>query len=87
MKTRKRSLPLVIIVFFVLIAFGAGFGLSQALSPGIGQGLPEEFNTLGEVWHYLSQDYVNKQALDPAELAQGAIRGSSRPWMTRIRPT
>jgi carboxyl-terminal processing protease len=37
--------------------------------------LPEEFNVIGETWHLLSQDYVNKSALDPDSLSRGAVEG------------
>jgi carboxyl-terminal processing protease len=37
--------------------------------------LPEEFDSLTEVWTLLKQNYVNQSALDAEALAQGAIEG------------
>ena len=45
------------------------------LSPRAATGLPGEFDVLPEVWELLSEDYVNKEALDPEELSKGAIEG------------
>ncbi len=71
MKT-KKNLPLtLLIVFLLLLFFSAGCGLFQAESEEV----PPEFDTLWEVWQFLSEDYVNKEALDPKALAQGAIEG------------
>lgn len=65
---------IVLILLILLLCFGAGFGLSQ-LFYGAEQQVPAEFDTLLEVWQYLKEDYVNKDALDPEELTQGAIEG------------
>jgi carboxyl-terminal processing protease len=65
----------LVIVLLLGLSFGAGFGLSRALSDGTSREIPREFDALGEVWHQLSQDYVNKDALDPEKLTQGAIKG------------
>jgi len=75
MNTGKKLLFSLLIVLLLLLSFGVGFGFSQVLSPGVPQEVPEEFNTLWEVWQFLSQDYVNKEAIDPEELSQGAIEG------------
>jgi carboxyl-terminal processing protease len=61
-------------VFLLVLSFGTGFGFSQSLL-GPAPGLPEEFNTLPEVWHYLEDYYVNKHSIDPQELSEGAIEG------------
>jgi carboxyl-terminal processing protease len=61
-------------VALIVVSFGAGFGYSKIFTPSAPE-LPEEFNTLGEVWALLSLDYVNKDALDPEELSRGAIEG------------
>jgi len=73
----KRRLPftLLAIVLLLGLSFGAGFGLSQALSDDASHEIPREFDALREVWHQLSQDYVNKDAIDPEKLTQGAING------------
>jgi len=76
METKRRPfLTLLIVVLLIGLSFAAGFGLSQALSRGPAREIPREFDTLSEVWYQLSQDYVNKDALDPAKLTQGAIEG------------
>ncbi|TET38088.1 MAG: S41 family peptidase [Dehalococcoidia bacterium] len=75
MKIKRSLLFTLLIVLLLILSFGAGFGFSRALSPGVPQEVPEEFNTLWEVWQLLLQDYVNKEALDPEELTQGAIEG------------
>ncbi len=72
----KRNLLLTILgVLIIVLSFGAGFAYSQLLSPRAAPELPEEFDVLGEVWEFLSEDYVNKEAVDPAELSEGAIEG------------
>ena len=72
----KKSLPVILlIVLLVFVSFGVGFGLSQALSDGVPEEVPPEFDTLWEVWQSLSEDYVNKEALESKELIQGAIEG------------
>lgn len=75
MKIKRSLLFTLLIVLLLILSFGAGFGFSRALSSGVPQEVPEEFNTLWEVWQLLLQDYVNKEALDPEELTQGAIEG------------
>lgn len=75
MNSKSKKLSTLLIVLLLLLSFGAGFGFSRALSPALAPEVPQEFNTLWEVWHYLSQDYVNKEALDPQVLTQGAIQG------------
>ena len=71
----KKNLPLTLLIVFLLLFFGAGCGLFQAPSTGVPEEMPPEFDTLWEVWESLSEDYVNKEALDPKALAQGAIEG------------
>jgi len=72
---RRLSFTLLAIVLLLGLSFGAGFGLSRALSDGASHDIPREFDALREVWHQLSQDYVNNDALDPEKLTQGAIKG------------
>ncbi len=71
--TSKRLL-LALLIALLLFSFGAGFGLAQLLSPGASE-VPPEFETLWETWQFLQEDYVNKEALDPKSLTQGAIKG------------
>jgi len=75
METPKNRPSTLLIVFLILLSFVAGFGLSQALSDGVPEEVPPEFNTLWEVWESLSEDYVNKENIDSQELIQGAIEG------------
>ena len=75
METPKNRPSNLLIVFLILLSFVAGFGLSQALSDGVPEEVPPEFNTLWEVWESLSEDYVNKETIDSQELIQGAIEG------------
>ena len=75
METPKNRPSTLLIVFLILLSFVAGFGLSQALSDGVPEEVPPEFNTLWEVWESLSEDYVNKETIDSQELIQGAIEG------------
>ncbi len=75
MNNRKNRPLTLLIVLLVLLSFGVGFGLSQALSDDTPGEVPPEFDTLWEVWDSLSEDYVNKEALNPQELTQGAIEG------------
>ena len=77
METKRRSSFTLLLVAVLLLglSFGTGFGLSQALSGGDSHEIPREFDALREVWHQLSQDYVNKDTLDPQKLTQGAIEG------------
>jgi carboxyl-terminal processing protease len=58
----------------VLASFGAGMFVSQMFPTHTTQ-LPEEFDVIGETWHLLSEDYVNKSALDPDILSRGAVEG------------
>ena len=75
MNNNKRSLlPTLLVVVLIVVSFGAGFAYSKLFTPAAPE-LPEEFNTLGEVWELLSEDYVNNEALDPEELSRGAIEG------------
>ena len=71
----RRRFPLVLVVaLLIFLSFLAGFALSQSQSRPASQ-LPEEFSILGEVWQTLEDYYVNKTALAPDELSEGAIDG------------
>jgi len=81
MTKRTRVLLTTFAVILLLpLAFGAGFGLCRATEESptqVSRELPDEFNVLYEVWDVLSQDYVDKEALEArtAELSQGAVKG------------
>jgi carboxyl-terminal processing protease len=74
MNNKRSLLPTLLVVVLIILSFGAGFAYSQLLT-GAAAELPAEFNALGEAWELLSEDYVNKDALDPEELSRGAIEG------------
>jgi len=74
MNNKRSLLPTLLVVVLIVLSFGAGFAYSQLLT-GAAPELPAEFNALGETWELLSEDYVNKDALDPEELSRGAIEG------------
>ena len=81
MTKRTRVLLATFAVMLLLpLSFGVGFGLCQAAeeaSPEAPCELPDQFNVLCEVWDILSQDYVDKEALEAkaAELSEGAVKG------------
>jgi carboxyl-terminal processing protease len=81
MTKRTRVLLTTFAVILLLpLSFGVGFGLCQATEEAPPQApceLPDEFNVLCEVWDTLSQDHVDKEALEgkAAELSQGAVKG------------
>jgi len=75
MKARRGFLLTLLGVLVIVLSFGAGVAYSQLLSPRAALELPEEFDALWEVWGFLSEDYVNNEALDPGELSEGAIEG------------
>jgi carboxyl-terminal processing protease len=70
----KILLGLLLGLLIIFIAFWAGISLSNVLPPASTE-LPDEFDVLGEVWHHLSDNYVNSSNLDPEALSQGAIEG------------
>ena len=74
MNDRKILLPTFLIAAVIVVCFALGFLIAR-IAYGPATGLPEEFDTLAEVWQSLQEYYVNEDALDPEELAQGAIEG------------
>lgn len=70
----KLSLPIALLVMIILFSFAAGFVFSLSFPPPTSE-VPEEFNSLWEVWDNLENHYVNKDALDPATLSEAAIEG------------
>ncbi len=74
MNNKRRFPPILLIALLILLSFVGGFAFSRSLFSPVSQ-LPQEFDTLGEVWQSLDNYYVNQDALDPQELSQGAIEG------------
>jgi carboxyl-terminal processing protease len=74
MDSLKRYLPAVLLAIIILFAFAAGFVYSLLL-PDKSTELPADFDLLSEVWQLLTEDYVNIEDLDPAELSKGAVEG------------
>ncbi|MDD4877263.1 MAG: hypothetical protein PHQ86_09120, partial [Dehalococcoidales bacterium] len=71
------SITLAVIVLFVSIPMSgcdSKFVPSEADKDTL-QSLPPEFLTISQAWQLLQKYYVDKKQLDPAKLAQGAIRG------------
>ena len=72
----NRPIPNIAIVLAIALAFIVGFTLPSLISSGHGTGqLPEEFDSLSEVWTVIQDSYVNQSAIDNEKLAQGAIDG------------
>jgi carboxyl-terminal processing protease len=67
-KTVGLSLLLVIII---ALSFVAGYSLSSR-SPTT---VPDELDTVIEVWNIIFQEYVEPERLDAGELSEGAIQG------------
>jgi carboxyl-terminal processing protease len=70
----NRTIPTLALAAAIALSFIAGFAYSSFVFPNNAD-LPEEFDSLAEVWTLLEQNYVNQSALDAEELAQGAING------------
>jgi carboxyl-terminal processing protease len=78
---RKTVLGILLAVTVLLISLPAlgcdsnsKFTLSAADNTTL-QGLPTQFSEISQAYQILQQYYVNKQALDPTKLLQGAIKG------------
>ena len=72
----NRPIPNIAIVLAIALAFIVGFTLPSLISSGHGTGqLPEEFDSLSEVWTVIQDSYVNQSAIDNEKLAKGAIDG------------
>ena len=76
----KNLLLTIIAILIIAVSFGAGYAASSSglvripwLTPA--EKLPPEFDIVGEVWGILSQNYVDKQDLDPGKLSQEAVEG------------
>lgn len=81
--TRKRIhlvFTAFVIMLLVLPVFGAGcdFAAGKLLpkgAPRAGSELPPDFKIVDEAWKMLSQNYVDKEKLDPTKLSEGAVKG------------
>ena len=81
------SIPFVIAIFALAIAIGSftlqiGRGSENAESSStpasvssLLDGIPQDFNTMFEVWSTLKRDHIDRESLDDKDLAHGAIKG------------
>lgn len=67
----NRTIPTIVLVIALVASFIAGFAYASLTS----HKLPNEFDSLSEVWTLLHNSYVNQSAIDNEKLAQGAING------------
>jgi len=70
----NRTVPTIALAILIVLSFVAGFAYSSLVVNRSGE-LPDEFNSLVEVWILLKQNYVNQSALNAETLTQGAIQG------------
>lgn len=70
----NRTVPTIALAMLIVLSFVAGFTSSSLVTNRNGH-LPDEFDSLAEVWTLLEQNYVNQSALDAEILTQGAIQG------------
>ena len=72
----KSAKIIAICLVILLLLSGCNlWELSDNSNPKMPKQLPAEFQTLGEVWSLLDQNYVDHDALNPEKLSQGAING------------
>jgi len=62
----------LLVLSLIASAFGAGYYLAP--KPEYRE-LPPELSIIGEAWEALSEEYINKAALDPKKMSYGAIKG------------
>ncbi|HIE17010.1 MAG TPA: S41 family peptidase [Dehalococcoidia bacterium] len=90
MRVKRVSLVLVALLVllpvFLLAISGCNF-IDEKLLPALpfrdekpsssalSSELPPEFDILIEAWRILSEDYIDKDELDPQKLSQGAVKG------------
>jgi carboxyl-terminal processing protease len=77
---RKTPLLIIFLILVIALSFGAGFAVSRSewcpLTPCPSPGkIPTEFNRINEVWNILTEDFVDRSALDPDRLSKGAVQG------------
>ncbi len=70
---------LVVLLLLMGVAFGAGLFVAgtNVLAPGVMRTAeqPPQFDVFWQAWNLVQSDFVDRQALDPARLTYGAIRG------------
>jgi len=71
----NRTIPTIVLAIALALSFIAGVTYSSLISPNRNGDLPEEFDSLIEVWTLIQDSYVNQSAVDTEKLAQGAIDG------------
>jgi carboxyl-terminal processing protease len=71
----NRTIPTIVLAIALALSFIAGVTYSSLISPNRNGDLPEEFDSLIEVWTLIQDSYVNQSAIDTEKLAQGAIDG------------
>ena len=71
----NRTIPTIVLAIALALSFIAGVTYSSLISPDRNGDLPEEFDSLIEVWTLIQDSYVNQSAIDTEKLAQGAIDG------------
>lgn len=71
----NRTIPTIVLAIALALSFIAGVTYSSLISPNRIGDLPEEFDSLIEVWTLIQDSYVNQSAVDTEKLAQGAIDG------------
>ncbi len=80
----KNRVNLVFIALAILLLVFPVFGtscdfikgkLSPQTAANVNSELPPEFKVVNEAWNMLSQNYVDKDKLDPKKLSEGAVKG------------
>jgi carboxyl-terminal processing protease len=73
----SKTAKILVVCLLVLLLLSSCnlWQTSEHSSPKIPKQLPAEFQTLGEVWGLLYQNYVEPDALNSKQLSQGAIKG------------
>ena len=71
----NRTIPTIVLAIALALSFIAGVTYSSLISPNRNGQLPEEFDSLSEVWTLIQDSYVNQSAVDTEKIAQGAIDG------------
>ncbi len=80
MRSLLKFIGILFGLFLLLsVAFGAGLFVANTnlLTPGVVRTAdqPPQFDVFWQAWNLVQTDFVDRQALDPARLTYGAIRG------------
>ena len=71
-----KSAKILAVCLVILLLLGScSLWKLENSNPEMPKQLPEEFQTLGQVWSLLDQNYVNHDALNSEKLSRGAIDG------------